>query len=259
MPFLHLGLRAQAWGQNQGAGGCEVATRWGSGQGARVSSLRVKVTGRGVSCEVGSLCWRRKSPQRPTVRTHMRACMHTCMQVVLLNLLIAIMSDTHSRVRDVSQLVALYERAKLVLEQELELKLDAPPSLHRRRRHRRRRPSLRCPSSLHALGALLSAFCGGAGRCCGACTTGWCAAWPDMSDAWCEAWSFVVSVVLGRRPDADSSDRFTPRWLHVLMAAEQRSEEGESTAEVREVRQIRSEMAEMRTDIYKSFQKVRRK
>ena len=43
---------------------------------------------------------------------------------MLLNLLIAIMSDTHSRVHHVAQLVALYERAKLVLEQEPELDED---------------------------------------------------------------------------------------------------------------------------------------
>ena len=39
-------------------------------------------------------------------------------QVVLFNLLIAIMADTHHRVREQSQLVALYQRSILVLEEE---------------------------------------------------------------------------------------------------------------------------------------------
>jgi len=42
-------------------------------------------------------------------------------QLVLLNLLIGIMTDTHGRVREVSQLVAHFERAKLVLEEESKL------------------------------------------------------------------------------------------------------------------------------------------
>ena len=41
-----------------------------------------------------------------------------CVQLVLLNLLIAIMGATHERVRGVAELVARFERAKLVLEEE---------------------------------------------------------------------------------------------------------------------------------------------
>eukprot|EP00966_Prymnesium_polylepis_P164893 3812424-Prymnesium_polylepis.2 len=68
-------------------------------------------------------------------------------QLVLLNLLIAIMSDTHSRVSEVAKLVAHYERAKLVLEEEEKLmrshQLDGThhkrrlPSVHRGRGMRR--------------------------------------------------------------------------------------------------------------------------
>lgn len=50
-------------------------------------------------------------------------------QVVLLNLLIAIMSDTHTRVHDVSHLVAKFERAKLVLEEEQSLMQRFPHAL----------------------------------------------------------------------------------------------------------------------------------
>jgi len=48
-----------------------------------------------------------------------------CVQIVLLNLLIAIMSETHERMRNVSKLVAHFERAKLVLEEEQKL----PPAV----------------------------------------------------------------------------------------------------------------------------------
>ena len=41
-----------------------------------------------------------------------------CVQIVLLNLLIAIMADSHHRVHAVAQLVAHFERAKLVLDYE---------------------------------------------------------------------------------------------------------------------------------------------
>ena len=48
-------------------------------------------------------------------------------QIVLLNLLIAIMSDSHARVAENSLLVAQFERAKMILEHErLMFKKDAP-------------------------------------------------------------------------------------------------------------------------------------
>jgi hypothetical protein len=45
-------------------------------------------------------------------------------QVVLLNLLIAIMTETHSRVHEVARLVAIFERAKLLVEFEAGLGFD---------------------------------------------------------------------------------------------------------------------------------------
>ena len=42
-------------------------------------------------------------------------------QIVLLNMVIAIMSESYNDVREVSELVALYERAKLVLAREHQL------------------------------------------------------------------------------------------------------------------------------------------
>ena len=53
--------------------------------------------------------------------------MMMAVQIVLLNLLIAIMSDSHARVAENSLLVAQFERAKMILEHErLMFKKDAP-------------------------------------------------------------------------------------------------------------------------------------
>lgn len=106
------------------------------------------------------------------------------LQIVLLNLLIAIMADTHSRVYGVAQLVALAERARLILAYEEQLQLDKKAShLH---------PAQPATGGSALARNVLRAI-------------------PKPA-----AW-LLRYVALGVQPTAEQA---TPRWLHVLMPAD---------------------------------------
>ena len=160
------------------------------------------------------------------------------LQVMLLNLLIAIMSDTHSRVHHVSQLVALYERAKLVLEQEHELKLD----------HVTSRPA----AAMAAASRAAASRAGGGAQLGkrGAPLSAWLERRRRAASALaCDA----QRLLFGHTPEVE---RATPRWLHVLMPAEQTSERDGASEEARQIRKLRDELRAMNADMHVWQQKV---
>jgi len=102
-------------------------------------------------------------------------------QIILLNLLIAIMSESHSRVRTNSQLVAVYERANLVLEQEMMVVTGGSGASQAQR--------------LAVSGQRCSH------RCCGL--------------------PLFVRKLLERLRTRKSEEQVMPKWLHVLLYQEQ--------------------------------------
>jgi len=133
-------------------------------------------------------------------------------QVILLNMLIAVMGESHHRVSEQSELVALSGRAKLILEYEAEKVAE----------HKKR-----SKSSAARLRSSLS---------------------RSATQQEAQRFSLDVSRLLEELEEREVArmQRVCPRWLHVLMPAEhQRSEEGVGAEELRELKQLKKQVASL--------------
>jgi len=138
-------------------------------------------------------------------------------QVIILNMLIAIMADSHSRVSAQSELVAQNGRAQLVLEYEtLEL---ARIKRRANTRPHRSRSRVTFDESRHSSGGVFE--------------------------------HIVSPFELLKEKDKQRLERVCPRWLHVLMPADSlrggvlSGEDVDSTRELQEVQKLRKELHSM--------------
>jgi len=143
-------------------------------------------------------------------------------QIVLLNLLIAIMTETHTRLRNVSKLVAHFERAKMVLEEEQKL---SPKSLY---------PEDGQAANSEELGDLedgKGGILGVLGR----------------------AISHVTGACSSKVPTVDEA---APRWLHVLLPAELEREEDAESQELKRIIALDSSIHSLHDVVMKEQQKL---
>ena len=132
-------------------------------------------------------------------------------QVILLNMLIAVMSESHNRVTTQAELVALHGRAKLILEYETE-------ELERQKSHKERR--------------------GGTGATVGATALrGWMARLDPRQ-------------LLDDTAQEERMQRVCPRWLHVLMPAEhQRGDKAVEGEELKQLKELRARVEGVADDL----------
>ena len=139
-------------------------------------------------------------------------------QVIILNMLIAIMAESHNRVASQSELVAQAGRAKLILEYET--------AEVARIRSAARRASHRAGGSTRSLSLDMGAI-------------------ADL-------------VTSGKsRKDIQRFQRVCPKWLHVLMPAEhQRGEDGDVAESLKQILQLKKQISEMDQSLGKTQTKL---